>query len=284
MKNRNIPFGYHYENGIVAIHPDEAEALKSIFHAYLNGDSLLTIATRLNSSGTEYMPGVIGWNKARLMRIVEDDRYLGTESIPPLIDSDTLNAAKAVKTARSTQKETDRTQDIFHLNVPVICPVCGTEMRRRYDSRCKCHTRWTCRNPECRKMIILSDDDLLQQITDRLNTVIRNPDGIRIPKETEISTDIELLKLDNEISRMLNSPGTDKNALREKMLHRLSMQYRNIDHHAYTIKRMKAELECMNPITGFSAELTERTVKTITLNTDKTVSITLLNDQTIRKE
>lgn len=284
MKNRNIPFGYRYENGAVIIHLDEAEILKSIFDAYLSGDSLLTIAKRLNSNDIEYTPGVIGWNKARLMRMIEDKRYIGTEMIPQLIDNDTLNAAKTMKTARNMQKQTDRAQGIFHLRVPVICPVCGTEMHRRYDSRCKCHTRWKCKNPECGEMIIISDEDLLGQITNKLNTVICNPNMIRVPRETGIQTDIELLKLDNEIGRMLNSPGTDKNVLREKMLHRMSMQYRNIDHHAYTAKRMKAELAAMNPITGFSAELTERTVKTITLNTDKTVSITLLNGQTIWKE
>lgn len=281
MKNRNIPFGYRYENGAVVIHPDEAEILKSIFDAYLGGDSLLTIAKRLNGNGIEYAPGVIGWNKARLMRMIEDKRYIGTEMIPQLIDSDTLNTAKTMKTARNMQKQTDRAQGIFHLRVPVICPVCGTEMRRRYDSRCKCHTRWRCKNPECREMIIISDEDLLGQITDKLNTVICNPNMIRIPRETGIQTDIELLKLNNEIGRMLDSTNTDKDDLREKLLYRLSLQYRNIDHRAHAIKRIQAELAGMVPISQFSAELAEHIVKTIILHKDKTVSITLLNNQAI---
>lgn len=281
MKNRNIPFGYRYENGDVVIHPKEAETLKSIFAAYLDGDSLLTIANRLNSNNIEYVPGATGWNKSRLMRIIEDERYIGTDIFPKLIDDSVQQAAKAVKAERNTQKGIDRTKDIFNLNVPVICSVCGAKMHRRYDGRLKCPTKWICGNKGCKDAIVLSDEELLRQITDNLNTVIRNPEKIIVPKEAEIKTDVELMKLDNEIGRLLDSPNTDKDILREKMLQRLSMQYMNIDHNAYTIRKMKAEIENMNPLTEFSAKITDHIVKAIKLNKDKTVSIILLNDQTI---
>lgn len=48
MSNRTLPYGYCYKNGIIAIESKESKVLKRIFSAYLNGDSMLTIAEQLN--------------------------------------------------------------------------------------------------------------------------------------------------------------------------------------------------------------------------------------------
>lgn len=59
MKNRTVPYGYKYENGIIVLHPQESEIVKQICTAYLNGQSLLDIATTLNEQRVEYMPEII---------------------------------------------------------------------------------------------------------------------------------------------------------------------------------------------------------------------------------
>lgn len=74
MKARSIPFGYKMENGKVIPHPDESQTVGEILSAYLDGRSLLRIAEHLNERRVEYLPGVTGWNKARLKRILEDVR------------------------------------------------------------------------------------------------------------------------------------------------------------------------------------------------------------------
>lgn len=284
MKNRNIPFGYQYADGVITVKPTEAEAVKEICRAYLGGQSLLTISKRLNEQAVEYMPGVTGWNKARLMRILEDRRYLGTDAYPAILDEAVYVAIQSTKTGRNTQKGTDRRTDIYRLEMPVLCPKCGAEMHRRNDSRCKCNQRWFCTNHECGELIVIADENLLAQITELLNTVIADPDRIKIPADTEIKPDIEILKTENEIVRMLDSVEFDKEALRRKMLRCLSLKYKSIDHTTYAIKKMKADLEKASPLSEFSAGLVAKTVKAITLNTDKSVCLTLINGQIIRKE
>lgn len=284
MKNRNIPFGYRYTEGVITVNPSEAETVKAICDAYLGGRSLLTISKQLNEQAVEYMPGVIGWNKARLMRILEDCRYLGTDAYPAILEEAVYEAIQRTKTRRNTQKGTDRSTDIYHLAVPVLCPKCEAEMHRRHDSRCKCNQRWFCTNHECGELIVIADEDLLAQITELLNVVISDPDKIQIPVDTEIKPDIEILKTENEIGRTLDSVEFDKEALRRKMLRCLSLKYKSIDPAAYAIKKMKADLEKVSPLSEFSADLTARTVKAITLNTDKSVCLTLINSQIIRKE
>lgn len=75
MSNRTLPYGYCYKNGIIAIESKESKVLKRIFSAYLNGDSMLTIAEQLNREKIEYASGVIGWNKGRLKHLIDNPRY-----------------------------------------------------------------------------------------------------------------------------------------------------------------------------------------------------------------
>ena len=90
MKNRNIPFGYRFENGKIVINPDEQNTLQRICSEYLDGRSLLQIANSLESDKVEFAPGIITWNKARIMRIVDDDRYRGNATYPQVIDETTV--------------------------------------------------------------------------------------------------------------------------------------------------------------------------------------------------
>ncbi len=107
MKNRTLPFGYTCENGSITVHPTESVVLKQIFRDYLDGDSLLTIANRLNAQQVEYMPGVINWNKARIMRIIEDARYLGSDGYPALIDEVSYTEIQRQRDDKNKQKGLD---------------------------------------------------------------------------------------------------------------------------------------------------------------------------------
>lgn len=142
MKIRNIPFGYMMENGKIISHPTESQTVKEIFAAYLDGQSLLKIAKSLNECQVEYMPGTTGWNKARLKRIIEDNRYIGSESYLPIIEQRIYDKAQAVKASRNTQKALDRTADIFRLQFPVSCEKCGEPMQRKHDSRTTFGEKW----------------------------------------------------------------------------------------------------------------------------------------------
>ena len=44
MRNRNIPFGYYYQNGVPVVHPQESRVVQGVFTAYLNGEPLSRIS------------------------------------------------------------------------------------------------------------------------------------------------------------------------------------------------------------------------------------------------
>lgn len=284
MKIRNIPYGYQYKNGSIAIQTEETETVKRIFTEYLNGLSLLKIAEQLNNEHIEYMPSVCGWNKSRIKRIIEDERYLGSNGYPPIIDEDTHKTLMLIKSEKNTQKHIDRKSDIFNLGVPILCPKCGSKMCRRHDSNRKCQDWWLCQNNNCKNIISISDNDLIYGITECLNTVISNPDIIETITDVDKEPSLDVRRLENEISMMLDSHSFDKNILRKKMLECVSLKYKDIDSQKYISKRLKAYFANASPLINFSMDLFSRTVKAITFSDDGMVNIILINDQQIGKE
>ena len=135
MKVRNILYGYCYENGKIIFHPTESEIMKEIVRKYRNGDSLLEIAKSLNNRMVEYMAGVCGWNKSRIMRLLEDRRYLGDDKYPALISEEDYNEIQKKREEKNTQKDTNRSADIFQMPIPIRCAKCNAQMRRVVNKR-----------------------------------------------------------------------------------------------------------------------------------------------------
>lgn len=281
MKKRNVPFGYQWENGIITAHPAESKIVTEIFAAYIAGRSLLQIAEALNKNGIEYLPGVVGWNKARLKRVIEDVRYLGTESFPAIVEQTTFDKAQTVKFDRNTQKDMDRATGIWMLPVPVCCETCGTQMRRHHATRTVYQEKWVC--PSCGSVIKIADAVLLNTITDRLNDLISNPDCVHYTQAAS-EPPLELLRLKNEIGRMLDGSMIDKDLLKNKIFEYASQRYAELDVGERITMEIRAALSDTGPLSSYSTELVKAIVTAITLHLDKSVTLTLKNGQQVRKE
>lgn len=281
MKIRNIPFGYQMENGIITLHPSESGTVREIFTAYLDGQSLLQIANSLNERNIEYMPGVTGWNKARLKRIIEDERYLGSESYPAMIGQADFSKAQEVKAERNTQKDTDRTAAVFRLLVPVRCECCGSPMRRIHDSRTAHKEKWICRS--CGMAIKISDNQLLAAITECMNAIIAAPTLLHHESSQAEQPDASL-RMRNEIGRMLDSTVIDKDSLKNRIFECASLVYSELDTAERITEHLRAVFENTKPLSCYNPRLTEQAVSAVILHIDKTVSLILKNGQEIRKE
>ncbi len=280
MKNRTVPYGYKYENGIIILHPQESEIVKRICMAYLDGQSLLAIATWLNEEQIEYMPEVIGWNKARLKRIIEDERYLGKEPYPLILDEETHTAMQRIKEQRNTQKNIDRKTDIFQIAVPVKCPICGGRMLRRHDSRYKVQQRWLCENDECKTLIKIADSDLIKAINSILAGITL--ERIQAIGTSESEPSVAVRRVNNEIAHLFDTTEVDKESLRKKLLEGISKRYEDIVNTPYATRKIQAELVGDNSTEG--VQRINKTISEIILYTDLTVGIILLNGQFIGKE
>ena len=213
MTHRHIPFGYVFENGIISVNKAEADAIGKIAERYLGGNSLKTIAEWLTAEQIEHTPGRYDRNRSRVRRIIDDKRYIGDGGYPQILTGLHHSAMQLIKTEKNTQKDSDPTADIFALSAPVICSHCGGKMRRRYDKRRKANTWWSCSG--CKGTVDISDDTLLNGITELLNEVIAEPERIEIP-ESEYEESQEIKRMTTEISKALDTGGFDKEALKKK--------------------------------------------------------------------
>ena len=114
--------------------------------------------------------------------------------------------------------------------------------------------------------------------------LIVNPELVQTPPKDESAPTVQVLKAGNEIARMVDALDFDKNALRKKMIECVSLKYADIDSAPYTTHRLKATLADAEPLSAFSLPLFKRTVQTIFLERDGTVSIKLINDQMVGKD
>lgn len=83
-KNRVTPFGYCMKNGEITTEPNEVYAVAEIFGEYLKGKSLLQIAKLMESEKIKYTEDSDHWNKNMVKRIIENEKYLGTNKYTTL--------------------------------------------------------------------------------------------------------------------------------------------------------------------------------------------------------
>ena len=99
-KIRYLPFGYTIRNGHTVIEQQEADIVRNIFKAYIQGASLKEIAENLTAKKIPYTERTCAWDKARISRILENAKYTGDEEFGTIIDESTYEEAAAVKSAR----------------------------------------------------------------------------------------------------------------------------------------------------------------------------------------
>ena len=104
MKIRNIPFGYEIVGGRYVVNNREAEIISSIYNMYLSGKTLFNIAEALTEQEVTYFEDTKVWNKNMVSRILADERYLGNETFPRLVDSNNFNLAKNIRAEKGGKK------------------------------------------------------------------------------------------------------------------------------------------------------------------------------------
>ncbi len=70
------PFGYHHYEGKLLPVPGESQAVAAMFHSYLAGDTLSTIAWRLNQQGIQTKRGS-RWTVWSVRKILHNPTYAG---------------------------------------------------------------------------------------------------------------------------------------------------------------------------------------------------------------
>lgn len=88
---RHIPYGYKIENGMAVIDEEEAAMVRKFFDYYISGLALMSAAKKV---GLNLCHGSAG-------RILRNEKYLGDDYYPAIIDRETFDKAEEVRMSRA---------------------------------------------------------------------------------------------------------------------------------------------------------------------------------------
>ena len=124
-KIRYLPFGYTIRNGHTVVEQQEADIVRNIFKAYIQGASLKEIAEDLTAKQIPYTERTCVWDKARISRILENAKYTGDEEFETIIDENIYEEAAAVKSARRWNQAVEESEGIRQIRDRIRCGQCA---------------------------------------------------------------------------------------------------------------------------------------------------------------
>ena len=273
MRNRSIPFGYHYQNGIMAVHPQESQTVQTVFSAYLSGEPLSKIAAHLTAKLVEYLPGCWHWDKARVKRLLDNAKYIGNGEYPPIIKEKDFQMAHQKKERANTNRQ-PVDEDIKLFKGLTHCHHCGNAMVRRMDSRMEHPVTWKC--PACDYFLPLPDEEFKHRVFLLQQRLVAKP--LLTEKEEEIPvTSMEARRLTNEIFRKLDSGVYSEDELVNLALQCAAKNYEAISSARHITERLTATLLHAGPLSAFDRELFQRTVSEIHLAREGEILLKLQN-------
>ena len=274
MRNRSIPFGYHYQNGVLAVHPQESQTVRAVFAAYLSGEPLSKIAAHLTTKLVEYLPGRWQWDKARVKRILDNDKYIGAGNFPQLISEKQFQMAHQKKESANTNRQ-PVDEDIKLFKSLVHCHHCKGPMVRRMDARMEHPVTWKC--PQCGYFLPLPDEEFKQRVF-LLQKKLADKPLLAEKEEDEIPvTSMEARRLTNEIYRKLDSGDFSEDELVNLALQCAAKNYEAISSARHITDRLTATLLHAGPLSAFDRTLFEKTISEIHLTRKGEILLKLQN-------
>lgn len=197
MTNRKNLYGYHIENGELAIVPQEAQTVKRIASLYIAGASYQAVADSLNKAGIPFSPEAPMWNKHKVKRLLENPRYTGTGGYPPILDEVTFQAVQAQIRSKTEGYTFKEKRPALQLKEYLRC-TCGGVLHRLAGANRRKDTLYL-KCQVCGTQVTISDDDLLAAVSLQMAEHDRPADKPYIPSS-------EVIRLTNAINRGLEHP------------------------------------------------------------------------------
>ena len=274
-KNRRIPFGYQMKNGEIVTEPRELYAVSKIFADYLKGKSLLEISRSMKEEQIPYHPGEdFSWNKNMVKRILENEKYLGTETYPQLISADIFHRAnnKKIKKATNICIVPDELKEIRNIT---LCAECRKRLFRNQNGT------WNCKTYRCSEFeYVATDQMILSAVLNILNSAIANPSLLDAEAEMSVYTpNGEVVKQKNEISRLMDSTDIEYDRIKAAILELAELKYECCSYDDVPQKTvlLKEIMKGVKRLNTLDVELLLKCAEHITVSHNATIGLELIN-------
>jgi hypothetical protein len=281
-KNRYLPFGYHIQNGALCIHEAEAAVVRQVFEDYQAGTSYRRIAESLTAKGIPYMEKRTDWNKHRVKRMLENARYCGGDDFPPILSADMFEAVAALIGQKSQGEPLS--EELDSIRSKAICGACGAKYTR--DGRNKKYEAWCCSAEGRITPKRITDQALLESVTEVLNTIIREPSLLELPSPHRENYSLDVARTENQINRELEKSEVDSDYTKLLIFGCAAAKYEACAdmEPEYLTRRLLAIFEKQPPLDAFSIPLFENTVKQVVIDADCSLWLRMMNEKLIGKE
>lgn len=195
--NRKVLYGYQIKDGKLVPQPQEAAVVSRVFALCLEGKFQWEISDALNADGIRYSPDCPAWTKFKISLTLRNQRYIGADGYPALIDSETFQAVQTLL-QKKWGKHVHRDRPVSALRETLRCP-CGGCLKRWFSSVHRLDTLYL-RCAQCGGEVIILDADLLAEVERQAAEYTPPPaEGGYTPSE-------DTVRLTNAINRGLEKP------------------------------------------------------------------------------
>lgn len=245
-KYRKFPFGYRMEFGKMVIDQDESRWVVYIFEQYILGKSYKSLSDTLCDAGILYDADK-PWNKNIVARILQDPRYIGERKYPPIIDICIFQQAEQKRNKKVPDIKITKTQKI---------------LKKKSGGQV---------TPQMEHEVLY----LLNVLAGK-SELIENPNAPykSISKVETLQAELE------ELLRMLP---VDEMQARQKLMETTVAMYEAIDPREYETQRLKRIFDGEQMRSELDANLLDRCVSSVTVDSIGKVKIRLKNDQIIER-
>ncbi len=276
MKNRIIPYGYQIENGKIAVCQKEAEIVKEIYEKRTAGIILSEIADSLNDRSVMFY-GEHGWDKHKVKRALENDKYLGMDGYPAILDHQTVDNARSFQ--YYTEVNRNCHPSVHLLKSRVLCAKCGSKMNRKIERNRRQPEVWICQG--CGAILPLIDEVLLQAILECHRELKNELLEMKSGSSFSIPTPPSLKLLEDRLHRQLHQRDSDVQDTLALIREWASEKYEAAkDETADHTDRLTAILEKAS-LTGYDDALTEQIIKNIILSETSVITVRYINGMEI---
>lgn len=275
--NRKLPFGYEMRDGRVNTRPTEAETVLWIYRQYLAGLSYAGLTQELQRRGVPYLPGK-SWNKNMVARILADQRYLGREQFPQVIDPALYRAVRESLPAKApVRKKSETAGDIQHL---AVCGTCGARVLR--DPHRHGKERWYC--PSCMSISTRATDRRLEQgVKNILKRLRGSPEAITLGTSPGGAAAEPIAEKEAMFRALLDTPEFDETLAEQLALELAAARYNAVGAEEYESMRIRYLLENTGD-ENTALDLLQQIAGAVLIHPDGKVSLSLKNRQNIDEE
>ena len=198
MTNRKNLYGYHIENGELAIVPQEAEIVQRITTLYIAGGSYQRISEILNGDGIPFSAEAPLWNKHKVKRLLENPRYTGQRGYPAIIDTETFHTVQRMIQEKTAGYAPPKDRPALRLKPYLRCAYCEGDLHRLAGKNRRADILYL-KCIRCGALVTVSDTKLINEVSRQMAEHDR-------PTEQSYTPSGEVIRLTNAIDRGLEHP------------------------------------------------------------------------------